>query len=257
MTGQVALITGGTRGIGLATGLAFARRGAAVVLGYFSSRNAADAAAEQVAACGARCLLVRGNVGNPKHVERMFRRVRDEFGRLDFLINNAAFAAIRPAVEIDADAWRRTMDVNVLGAFLCARHAAELMGERGGAIVSVSSLGARFHLPLYADIGAAKAALEGLTRSLAVELAPRGIRVNAVSAGAVDTRSLGRFPWRADAMRDAAQVPAGRMVTPEDVAAAILFLCSHDAEMIRGQTLLVDGGQSLLLWGQPGTGPAA
>jgi enoyl-[acyl-carrier protein] reductase III len=246
MTGRVALITGGTRGIGLATALAFARRGADVALNYFSSRSAAAEASAQVTAAGTRCLLVRANVGNPEHVERMFARIEREFGRLDFLVNNAALAAIKPALEIDADAWRRTMDVNVLGAFLCARHAARLMRE-GGAIVSVSSLGGRLYLPLYTDIGAAKAALESLTRSLAVELAPAHIRVNAVCAGAVDTRSLGRFPWREEAIRDAVRVPAGRMVTPEDVAAAILFLCSPDADMIRGQTLVVDGGQSLRL----------
>jgi enoyl-[acyl-carrier protein] reductase III len=248
MTGRVALVTGGTRGIGLATALAFARRGADLVLNYFSSRTTAEAAAAEVRATGRRCLLARANIGNPEHIERMFGRIEREFGRLDFLVNNAALAAVRPIAEIEPDAWRRTMDVNVLGAFLCTRHAARLMNG-DGAVVSVSSLGARFHLPTYADIGAAKAALEGLTRSLAVDLAP--IRVNAVSAGAVDTRALSRFPWRAEAVRDAARVPAGRMVTPEDVAAAILFLCSPDAEMIRGQTIVVDGGQSLLLWGQP------
>lgn len=250
MTERVALITGGTRGIGLATALAFARGGADVVLNYFSSRNAAEEAAQEVAATGRRCLLVRANIGNPEHIDRLFSRVEREFGRLDYLVNNAALAAVRPVAEIEPDAWRRTMDVNVLGAFLCTRHAARLMTD-GGAVVSVSSLGARFHLPTYADIGAAKAALEGLTRSLAVDLAPQGIRVNAVSAGAVDTRALNRFPWRAEAVRDAARIPAGRMVTPEDVAATILFLCSPDAEMIRGQTIIVDGGQSLLLWGQP------
>ena len=120
-----------------ATALGFARQGVDVALNYFSSRSAAEEAAAQVTAAGARCFLVRANVGNPEHVERMFSRIEREFGRLDFLINNAALAAVKPALEIDAEAWRRTMDVNVLGAFLCVRHAVPLMRE-GGAMVGVS-----------------------------------------------------------------------------------------------------------------------
>lgn len=246
---MVALITGGTRGIGLATALRFARQGMDLVLGYFSSRDTAREAARQVEETGVRCVTVRGNVGQPESIDKLFAAVEENFGRLDVLVNNAALAAVRPALEIDADAWRRTMDVNVLAPFLAAKRAVPLMQEPGGCIVSVSSLGASHYLPLYTDIGACKAALESLTRMLAVELAPHGIRVNAVSAGAVDTRSLQRFGWRDQVVADAARLPAGRMVTAEDVAAAIAFLCSPEAAMIRGQVLIVDGGESLLLPG--------
>jgi enoyl-[acyl-carrier protein] reductase III len=169
-----------------------------------------------------RCVTVRGNIGNPESVEKLFATARDEFGRVDVVVNNAALAAVKPALEIDVDAWRRTMDVNVLAPFLAAKLAVPLMPE-GGCIVNVSSLGASHYLPLYTDIGAAKGALESLTRMLAVELAPHGIRVNAVSAGAVDTRSLQRFGWRDAAIAEGARLPAGRMVAAEDVAAAIAF----------------------------------
>lgn len=252
---MVALITGGTRGIGLATALRFARQGMDVVLGYFSSRDTAREAAAQVAALGVRCVTVRGNVGQPETVEKLFQAAEEAFGQVDVVVNNAALAAVKPALEIDSEAWRRAMDVNVLAPFLAARRAVPLMAGRGGCIVNVSSLGARRYLPLYTDIGACKAALEGLTRLLAVELAPHGIRVNAVSAGAVDTRSLQRFGWRDRVVGDAGRVPAGRMVTPEDVAAAIAFLCSPEAAMIRGHVLVVDGGESLLLPGSLGTTP--
>jgi enoyl-[acyl-carrier protein] reductase III len=243
---MVALITGGTRGIGLATALRFAQQGMDVLLGYFSSRDTARQATSRIEELGVRCVTVRGNVGQPESVEKLFAVAREEFGRVDVVVNNAALAAVKPPLEIDVEAWRRTMDVNVLAPFLAAKLAVPLMPE-GGCIVSVSSLGASRYLPLYTDIGAAKGALESLTRMLAVELAPHGIRVNAVSAGAVDTRSLQRFGWRDAAIAEGARLPAGRMVAAEDVAAAIAFLCSPDAAMIRGQVLIVDGGESLLL----------
>jgi enoyl-[acyl-carrier protein] reductase III len=153
---------------------------------------------------------------------------------------------IRPALELEARHWDWTLDINARGAWLCAKHAAPLMAGRGGRIVSISSLGSGRVLKDYVAVGVSKAALESLTRYLAVELAPLGIAVNAVAGGLVETDALRHF-YRRDAMlADArARTPAGRMVEPADIANAVAFLCTPEADMIRGQVIVVDGGYSL------------
>ena len=166
-------------------------------------------------------------------------------GRLDHVVANAAGGVIRPAAEIDAKHVDWTMDVNARALLLLARAALPHLRD-GSGIIGLSSLGSTRVLPGYSAVGTSKAALESLVRYLAVELAPRGIRVNAVSPGVVDTGALVHFPMREEMIRGAKEgTPAGRMVTPEDVAAAVRFLLSDDAWMIRGHTLVVDGGYSL------------
>ena len=178
----------------------------------------------------------------------MFDEVRERFGYLDILVNNSASGVNRPAAEVTAHHWDWTLNVNARGAWLCARAALPLMQSRGGgAVVSISSLGARRVMKDYFLVGVSKAALEAVTRYLAVEFAPHGIRVNAVSGGLVETDALKSFAWGTEVIDDTVRrTPAGRMVEPEDLAQVVAFLCTPAAAMIRGQTIVVDGGFSLL-----------
>jgi enoyl-[acyl-carrier protein] reductase III len=244
LEGKVALVTGGSRGIGRAITLRLASEGASVIINYFRNREAAEQTAQEVRNLGVESEIIRANVGDPEKIDAMFDVVKSKFGRLDILVNNAASGVARPALELDEQAWDWTMNINARAFLLCARRAAELMPQ-GGRMIAISSLGARLALPLYSAVGVSKAALEALTRYLAVELAPKGICVNAVAASAVDTEALKVYTSGGERGDSWQTTPAGRMVKPEDVAGAVAFLCSDDALMIRGQTIIVDGGWSL------------
>ena len=233
-------VTGGSRGIGRAIALRFARDGADhVAIGYLRNDDAAEEAAAEIRAAGAEVTLVRGNVSS--------ERVLDEvaaLGPLDALVHNAATGVIRPALETEDKHWDWTVNANARALLQLARVAAPQM-QPGSSIVAISSLGAQRVLDNYILVGTSKAALEALVRYLAVELAPRAIRVNAVSGGVVETGALDHFPNREAMLEAGASNPVGRLVTPEDLAGAVAFLCGPDAEMVRGQTLIVDGGFSL------------
>ncbi len=238
--GASVLVTGGSRGIGKAIALRFAALGASrVAIGYFRSDAAAEETAEEIRALGAEPVLVRGNVSSSRVLEEVA-----ELGPLDVLVHNAATGVIRPALDTEDKHWDWTLNANARALLALTRVVAPQMPE-GSSIVGLSSLGAHRVLQNYTLVGTSKAALEALIRYLAVELAPRGIRANAVSGGVVDTGALDHFPNREEMLRFGADNPAGRLVTPEDMAAAVTFLCSPEAEMIRGQTLIVDGGFSL------------
>jgi enoyl-[acyl-carrier protein] reductase III len=240
--GASVLVTGGSRGIGKAIALRFAELGAArVAVGYLRNDRAAEETAEELRTLSAEPVLVRGNVSS----ERVGREVA-ELGPLDVLVHNAATGVIRPALEVEEKHWDWTFSANARALMSLARVAAPAM-EPGASIVAISSLGAARVLENYVLVGTSKAALESLVRYLAVELASRGIRVNAVSGGVIETEALDHFPNREQMLAAARErTPAGRMVEPRDVADAVCFLCSPEAEMIRGQTLVVDGGYSLL-----------
>ena len=235
------LVTGGARGIGKAIALRFASLGARrVAIGYLHGDAAAEETAAELRALGAEPVLVRGNVASP--------RVADEvagLGPLDVLVHAAATGVIRPALETDDKHWDWTVSANARALLSLTRAAAPSM-PAGSSVVGLSSLGSERVLTNYALVGVSKAALEALVRYLAVELAPKGIRVNAVSAGVVETGALEHFPNREEMLEMGARNPVGRLVAPEDVAAVVAFLCSPEAEMIRGQTVVVDGGWSLL-----------
>ena len=238
-TGASVFVTGGSRGIGKAIALAFARLGAArVALGYMRSDAAAAATGDELRALGAEPVFVRGNISS----ERVLGEVA-ALGPLDVLVHNAATGVIRPALETEDKHWDWTMAANARALLALARVAAPQMPD-GASIVGISSLGSQRVLDNYTLVGTSKAALESLVRYLAVELAPR-IRVNAVSGGVVDTGALEHFPNKEEMLRFGRGNPAGRLVAPEDIADAVTFLCSPGAEMIRGQTIVVDGGFSL------------
>ena len=239
-TGASVLVTGGSRGIGKAIALRFASLGAKrVAIGYLRSDSAAEATADELRQLGAEPVLVRGNVSS----ERVQAEVT-ALGPLDVLVHNAATGVIRAALETEDKHWDWTLAANARALLALARAVVPQM-PAGSSIVGISSLGAQRVLENYTLVGTSKAALEALVRYLAVELAPRGIRVNAVSGGVVHTGALDHFPNREEMLRAGADNPAGRLVLPEDIAGAVTFLCSPEAEMIRGQTVIVDGGFSL------------
>jgi enoyl-[acyl-carrier protein] reductase III len=248
LEGRLALITGGGRGIGRAIALKLASQGADIIVNFFRHRESAEQTAKDIEALGVKAETIRANVGDPAKIDEMFDMIGNKFGRLDILINNAASGVGRPVMDVDVKAWEWTMDINARAYLLCAQRAAKLMEGRGGKIVSISSLGSPFVLPNYSIVGVSKAALEALTRYLAIELASHGICVNTVVASAVETEAL-KFYFKQGLVKDNRQVtPAGRMVIPEDVANVVAFLCSEEAFMIRGQTVIVDGGTSVGLF---------
>jgi len=247
LEGKLALVTGSGRGIGRAIALKLASQGVDIVVNFFRRREAAEKTAKDIEAMGVKTELIRANVGDPAKIDEMFDTIANKFGHLDILINNAASGVGRSVLDVDVKAWEWTMNANARASLLCAQRASKLMEGRGGKIVNISSLGSYFVLPTYAVVGVSKAALEALTRYLAIELAPKGICVNAVAASAVETEAL-KFYIKEGLIQDTRQAtPAGRMVIPEDVAKVVAFLCSEEAFMIRGQTIIVDGGTSIAL----------
>jgi len=240
--GASVLVTGGSRGIGKEIARRFAEEGAArVAIGYLRNDTAAERTADELRGLGPEVVLVRGNVSSTRVAEQV-----KELGPLTALVHNAATGVIRPALETEEKHFEWTMAANAR-ALLSLSQAAVPSMQPGSSIVALSSLGAQRVLDNYVLVGASKAALEAIVRYLAVELAPRGIRVNAVSGGVVETEALDHFPNREQMLSWAQErTPAGRMVGPRDLADAVLFLCSPAAEMIRGQTVIVDGGFSLL-----------
>jgi enoyl-[acyl-carrier protein] reductase III len=246
---QVAVVTGSGRGIGRAIALRLAQLGADLVINYFRNRGPAEAAAEEVRVLGRQALVVKADMGHPDGPAALIAQAQARFGGLDILIGNAASGYNRPVLEQKVKGWDWTMNINARSALFLAQQAAPLMQRRGGGfIVNLSSPGAHRVLPDYVVVGASKAALEAVTRYLAVELAPLNINVNALAPGVVDTDALRHFASlsKDEVIRRAvAATPAGRLATPQEVAEVVAFLCTPAARMICGQTILMDGGASL------------
>jgi enoyl-[acyl-carrier protein] reductase III len=251
--GKVALVTGSGRGIGRTIAMRFAEEGADLVVNFFRNRDPAEETAEAIRALGRKAIVVKANIGEIEGIDQLFDTVEAEYGGLDIFVSNAASGYNRPVLQQKPKGWDWTMNINARALLFGGQRAAPLMESRGGGhIVAISSPGSFRVLPDYVVVGASKAALEALTRYLAVELSPLGIVVNAISPGIVETDALQHF----DVLKDNTVIPqaieatpAGRLVTPEDVAGLVAFLCSEEASMIRGQVILIDGGSTLPVHG--------
>ena len=246
LANKTALITGGARGIGRAVALKLADAGADVVVVYYNSSDEAETLVHQIKASGRRALAIQANVSENQSVKDMFALFQKEFKTLDFLISNAASGVLKPAMNMTTKHWRWCMETNALALNHLVTEGRALMPS-GSRVLALSSLGAHRAIPNYAFIGASKAALEALVRSLSLELAQDGISVNTISAGVVDTDALKHFPNREQLLEEyQAHALADRPLTPEDVANAVYLLCLPEAEMIKGHTLFVDAGYSVV-----------
>ncbi len=248
LEGKVILVTGASRGIGRAISLRLAReRPRHVFVGYCLNHDAARDTARSIESAGVAASVVAADVGRLDSLAEMFGEVESRCGQLDVFVSNAARTTFRDALELTPRSWQRTLDINARAFLVGSQMAARLMGDRGGQIIAISSLGSRGCAPGYLALGAAKAAVEAVARYMAVELAPQGINVNVVCGGLVETESSASNPEYAELKsKVVARTPAGRIGQPEDLAGIVAFLCSPDASWIRGQTLIADGGYSLV-----------
>ncbi len=249
LSGKVALVTGSSRGIGRAIALELARRGADVIIHYLRKKSAAAEVVAEVEALGRRAVPLKANLARREAIDALFADIEATFGRCDIVVGNAASGTPRDILEVEDKHWDWTMDVNARSILQCVQRAVPLMEEAGwGRVINISSPGSVRVLPHYGIIGLSKAVVEAMTRYLAVDLAPKGIIVNAVSPGLVKTDAVTAFPVDLQATFEEAtrRTPTGRLVSPEDVARVVAFLCSESATMLVGQTILVDGGYSLL-----------
>ncbi len=243
-SGTVALITGGARGIGKATALKLAKSGSDVAIVYYNSSDEAEQLAEEIRAMGRQVVVLQANVADHQSVKEMFQQFREHFDHLNFLISNAASGVLKPALSMSTKHWRWCMETNALALNHLVSEGRDLM-SKGGRVIALSSLGAERAIPNYAFIGASKAALEALVRSLSIEMAVQGVTVNTVSAGVVDTDALKHFPNREQLLDEyQAHALSDRPLLPADVADAVYLLCRPEAQMINAHTLFVDAGYS-------------
>lgn len=248
LRGKTAVITGSGRGIGRAIALELARHGANVAVNYFRHKAQAEQTAAEIEAAGGRAVVVKAHVGEVEGIQRLVRTAAETFGGVDIFIGNAASGVLKPVIEQELKGWDWTLNINARSILFGAQAAAEYMlKNRWGRIIGITSFGSRRVLPEYSVVGVSKAAIEALIRYLAVELAPHGVVCNAISPGVVETEALNFFPSKdailAEGLR---RTPAGRLVTPAEVAKLVAWLCTDDARMIVGQTIVMDGGYELV-----------
>ncbi len=244
LTGKVAVVTGASKGIGAAIAEHLAAEGAAVVVNYASSKAGAERVVDAITARDGRAIAVQADVSRPADIQRLFAEAKKAFGRLDVLVNNAGVYEFAPLEAVTPEHFHRLFDLNVLGLLLASQEAVKHFGPGGGSIINISSVVATTAPPTTSVYSATKAAVDALTRSLASELGPRHIRVNAINPGMVETEGVhaagladGDFRRQAEA-----HTPLGRIGQPRDVAPAAVFLASDDARWITGETLHVAGG---------------
>jgi len=248
LEGKVALVTGSSRGIGRAIALKLTQLGAEVIVHGRTPSPQLDSIAEEIEALGQPCLKLSGDLRREVQVDGLIKKVASHHPQVHILVNNAAMGSFGPAIELSERQIQGTLDATFTGLWRLTKGVVRSMNSGWGRVINVSSLGAQRYLPGYAAVGAAKAAVESLTRSLAVELAPRGIIVNAVAGGMTYTDSAAKFPNEIKIMREAylKHSPAGRLASPDDLAGVVALLCRDEAGWIVGQTIVADGGFSLI-----------
>ena len=248
LSGESVLVTGGARNIGRAIALAVARAGAAtVIVNHLRNTEAAAETCAQIQALGVSAEAITADVGNPREVQALFKSIRSRHSRLGAIVHAAAMGRFQTLLEARPAEWDLALRTNAHSLLLIVREALELLAQPGGRIVALSSLGSQRYVPFYGAIGPSKAALESVVRGLAVELSPRGIGVNAVAGGMIESETLRRFPQH-EALREAIvqRTPLGRLGTAEELADVVIFLCTDAARWISGQTIVADGGFGLL-----------
>ncbi len=244
LAGKVAVVTGASKGIGASIALHLAAEGAAVVVNYASSKEGADRVVAEVVGKGGRAVAVRADVAKRADVQRLFAEAKKAFGRLDVLVNNAGIYEFAPLEDVTPEHFHRMFDLNVLGLLLASQEAVKHFGADGGAIINISSVAATAAPPTTSVYSATKAAVDAVTRSLAKELGPRNIRVNAINPGMIETEGVHAAGLAEGEFRKQfqAQTPLGRIGQPRDVAPAAVFLASDEAGWITGETLHIAGG---------------
>ncbi|MBT5855863.1 SDR family oxidoreductase [bacterium] len=242
LQGKVALITGASRGFGAAIAHRLAKEGCTIILNYRRSRAEAESIMESIHAAGGKALAIKADVGDEDKIDAMFEFIEDEFGRCDILVPNASFGVPGQTITASSKHWDATFNSTAKSVMLLSQRAVPLMKD-WGRIVTVTSYGGQRVLEQYGIVGPAKAAVESLTRSLAVELAPHNILVNGIMPGVCDTKSFNAIPNAETVLVTAKEkTPVGRLVTPEDAADVVAFLCSDQSRMICGQFITIDGG---------------
>lgn len=244
LKGKTAIVTGASKGIGAAIARSLAKAGASVVVNYASDKAGADRAVADIEAAGGKAIAVQGDVSKEADVLRLFEATDAAFGKVDVLVNNAGVYQFAPLEEVTAEHFHRHFDINVLGALLATREAAKRFGDRGGAVINVSSLASQVAVPTASVYSATKGAMDVLSRVLAAELGPRNIRVNSLNPGAVETEGTHTAGVIGSELEQQfiAQTPLGRIGQPDDIADVAVFLASDAARWVTGQTINATGG---------------
>lgn len=250
LTGRVSLVTGGSRGIGRATALRLAEAGSDVILNYLTSETAAQEVGDEILAMGRRAAIIKADVSEADDVATMMDFVDEHFGKLDVLVSNAASGGFRPLLAATPRHFEATMKTNVLAFVQLVQQALPLLSRASGRskVIALSSHGSHLALPMYGMIGGSKAALEAVVRHFALELGGRGVNVNIVKAGLVETDSTRQLPGSEEmfeAVRKYRSMTGDRQLMPGDVADAVLFLASSLSDMVQGSTLTVDSGAAV------------
>src|SRR5437667_589746 len=244
LAGEVAVVTGASKGIGASIAKALAEEGESVIVNYSSSKQDAERVVAEISARGGRAIAVQGDVSKPTDIERLFSEAKTSFDRLDILVNNAGTYEFAPLELVTEQHFHKHFDLNVLGLLLATKEAVKHMGPEGGSVINVSSAASSMRMPNSAVYTASKAAVEAITGVLAKELGPRKIRVNAISPGMIETEGsrAGGFVGSDFQKTVEAQAPLGRMGQPDDIAPTAVYLASSDSKYMTGETLLVSGG---------------